>query len=92
MVSQKLDPYAEVSLNVFNAYGSINGRASSSNDRSVIDRHNTDTSTCSTNTDTVTCSACQDCGESTLTEQSSWNDSSSARSSIISDRTIQQFV
>uniref|UniRef100_A0A0R3RII9 SRCR domain-containing protein n=1 Tax=Elaeophora elaphi TaxID=1147741 RepID=A0A0R3RII9_9BILA len=91
LVSQKPNPYAEVSLNVFNAYGSINSRMGSSNDRSVNDRHNTE-STCSTNTDTVTCSTCQDCGESTLTERSSWNDSSSAQSSIISDRTIQQLV
>ncbi|CAG9532268.1 unnamed protein product, partial [Cercopithifilaria johnstoni] len=92
LVSQKPNPYAEVSLSVFNAYGSINDRAASNNDRSMIDRHNTDASTCSTNTDTVTCSTCQDCGESTLTERSSWNDSSSAQSSIISDRTIQQLV
>ncbi|VDK89170.1 unnamed protein product [Litomosoides sigmodontis] len=93
LVSQRPNPYAEVSLSVFNAYGSINSHTdSSNNDRSSNDRHNTDTSTCSTKTDTLTCSTCQDCGESTLTERSSWNDSSSAQSSIISDRTIQQLV
>lgn len=92
LVSQKPNPYAEVSLSVFNAYGSINSRAGSSNERSASDRHNTDVSTCSISTDTVTCSTCQDCNESTLTERSSWNDSSSAQSSIISDRTIQQLV
>lgn len=93
LVSQKPNPYSEVSLSVFNAYGSINSRTgSSNNDRSASDRHNTETSTCSTKTDTITCSTCQDCSESTLTERSSWNDSSSAQSSIISDRTIQQLV
>ncbi|EJD75229.1 hypothetical protein LOAG_17579 [Loa loa] len=96
LVSQKLDPYAEVSLSVFNTYGTINNRTgssiSSNNDRSMIDRHNTDVSTCSTSTDTVVCSTCHDCGESTLTEHSSWNDSSSAQSSVISDRTIQQLA
>ncbi|EJW86373.1 hypothetical protein WUBG_02718, partial [Wuchereria bancrofti] len=92
-ISQKPNPYAEVSLSVFNTYGTINNRTgNNNNNRSVIDRHNTDTSTCSTSTDTVTCSTCQDCNESTLTERSSWNDTSSAQSSIISDRTIQQMI
>uniref|UniRef100_A0A915PUQ6 SRCR domain-containing protein n=1 Tax=Setaria digitata TaxID=48799 RepID=A0A915PUQ6_9BILA len=88
LVSQKPNPYAEVSLSVFNAYGSVHSHTGSSSN----DRRNTDVSTCSTGTDTVTCSTCHDCSESTLTERSSWNDSSSAHSSIISDRTIQQLA
>lgn len=93
LVSQKTNPHSEVSLSTFNTYGTlVNSRSGSCNDRSVTERHNTDVSTCSTSVDTVTCSTCCDCGESTLTERSSWNDSSSAKSSIISDRTIQQLV
>ncbi|VDK28674.1 unnamed protein product [Gongylonema pulchrum] len=82
-VSSRPDPYAEISMSLFNTYGSSGSAHTSTSDTRLISRRNTDESIYSTGTDTVTCSTCPDGGDSTLT------DSNSAHSSTVSDRTLQ---